>query len=182
MSKYFKYTYTYFYKAGAENDGQPEPSARSYDNYITEKTFTNEENVAAAEDTSINFLDLTKYCAELFFDLHADDEDPRMASLNTDYLDVVLLLPLLPADEIEGRDDLSDATKKALAEMQDFKALITLEYYSVDVALDLLKTATSGKMSKSIPAQVGMMCWILALVSKISGVQVYIEELVYLLP
>ena len=56
------------------------------------------------------------------------DQDPTLALVNTDVLDVVLL-SLHPKGQLKKKD-ISDATKIALSETSKFKDLLLLEDYS----------------------------------------------------
>merc|ERR1712002_984811 len=121
-----------------------------------------------------SYLDVIKYNADLVWYKYniKQVQDPTLALVNTDVLDVVLL-SLHPKDQVKEKD-ISDASKLALVEMINFKDLILLEDYSGMEAQSWtwVKAATSDKMTKSYPAQMCLMTWFVSLVSKMTGFKI----------
>ena len=129
----------------------------------------------AADYGNYTHLEALKYCADIVwykYNAKQDQEDPTLALVNTDVLDVVLL-SLHPKGQIKKKD-ISEAAKIALSEISKFKDLILLEDYSEMEAQTWkwVKAASSDKMSKSYSAQMCLMTWFLTLVSKITGVKI----------
>ena len=121
------------------------------------------------------YLEAVKYGADIvwyMYNTKQEDQDPKLALVNTDVLDVVLL-SLHPKGQIKKKD-ISDAAKIALSEINKFKDLILLEDYSEMEAQTWawVKAASSDKMSKSYPAQMGLMTWFITLVSKMTGFKI----------
>ena len=119
-------------------------------------------------------LEALKYSADIvWYKYNAkQDQDPTLALVNTDVLDVVLL-SLHPKGQIKKRD-ISNASKIALTQMSKFKDLILLEDYSEMEAQTWVwvKAATSDKMSQSYSAQMCLMTWFITLVSKMTGFKI----------
>ena len=117
-------------------------------------------------------LEALKYSADIvWYKYNAkQDQDPTLALVNTDVLDVVLL-SLHPKGQIKKKD-ISDATKVALSEISCFKDLILLEDYSEMEAQTWawVKAASSDKLSYA--AKMCLMTWFIAMVSKMTGYKI----------
>ena len=137
-----------------------------YSAQLEEKTFNDRRNTT--------YLEAVKYSADIVWHKYntKQDQDPTLALVNTDVLDVVLL-SLHPKGQIRKKD-ISDASKIALTEMNKFKDLILLEDYSEMEAQTWawVKAASSDKMSKSYSAQMCLMTWFITLVSKMTGFKI----------
>merc|ERR1711909_175417 len=137
-----------------------------YSAQLEKKTFTDKRKTT--------YLEAVKYSANIIWNKcnTKQDQDPTLALVNTDVLDVVLL-SLHPKGQIRKKD-ISDASKIALTEMNKFKDLILLEDYSEMEAQTWawVKAASHEKMSKSYPAQVCLMAWFITLVSKMTGLKI----------
>ena len=119
------------------------------------------------------YLEAVKYSANIIWNKYNDqDKDFKVARVNLDVLDVVLL-SLHPKGQLKKKS-ISNASKLALSEIVKFKDLILLEDYSEMEAQTLawVKAATSDKMSESYPAQMCLMTWFVTLVSKMTGVKI----------
>ena len=117
------------------------------------------------------YLEAVKYGADIVWYMYntKQDQDPKLARVNTDVLDVVLL-SLHPKGQIKKKD-ISDAAKIALSELSQFKDLILLKL-GPSLSWAWVKAASSDKMSKSYPAQMGLMTWFITLVSKMTGLKI----------
>merc|ERR1711909_215709 len=137
-----------------------------YSAQLEKKTFTDKEKTT--------YLEAVKYSADIVWHKYntKQDQDPTLALVNTDVLDVVLL-SLHPKGQIRKKN-ISDASKVALTEMNKFKGLILLEDNSEMVAQTWawVKAASHEKMSKSYPAQMCLMAWFITLVSKMTGFKI----------
>ena len=137
-----------------------------YSAQLEEKTFNDRRNTT--------YLEAVKYSADIIWNKYntMQDQDPTLAAVNTDVLDVILL-SLHPKGQIKKRD-ISNASKLALTEMSKFKDLILLEDYSEMEAQTWVwvKAATSDKMSQSYSAQMCLMTWFITLVSKVTGFKI----------
>ena len=137
-----------------------------YSAQLEEKTFNDRRNTT--------YLEAVKYSADIIWNKYntMQDQDPTLATVNTDVLDVILL-SLHPKGQIKKRD-ISNASKLALTEMSKFKDLILLEDYSEMEAQTWVwvKAATSDKMSQSYSAQMCLMTWFITLVSKMTGFKI----------
>ena len=137
-----------------------------YSAQLEEKTFNDRRNTT--------YLEAVKYSADIIWNKYntMQDQDPTLAAVNTDVLDVILL-SLHPKGQIKKRD-ISNASKLALTEMSKFKDLILLEDYSEMEAQTWVwvKAATSDKMSQSYSAQMCLMTWFITLVSKMTGFKI----------
>ena len=137
-----------------------------YSAQLEEKTFNDRRNTT--------YLEAVKYSADIIWNKYntMQDQDPTLATVNTDVLDVILL-SLHPKGQIKKRD-ISKASKLALTEMSKFKDLILLEDYSEMEAQTWVwvKAATSDKMSQSYAAQMCLMTWFITLVSKMTGFKI----------
>ena len=120
------------------------------------------------------YLEAVKYGADIVWYMYNTKlgQDSKLALINTDVLDVVLL-SLHPKGQIKKRD-ISNASKLALTQMSKFKDLILLEDYSEMEAQTWVwvKAATSDKMSQSYSAQMCLMTWFITLVSKMTGFKI----------
>ena len=138
-----------------------------YSAQLEEKTFNDRRNTTT-------YLEAVKYCADIIWNKYntMQDQDPTLAAVNTDVLDVILL-SLHPKGQIKKRD-ISNASKLALTQMSKFKDLILLEDYSEMEAQTWVwvKAATSDKMSQSYSAQMCLMTWFITLVSKMTGFKI----------
>ena len=137
-----------------------------YSAQLEEKTFNDRRNTT--------YLEAVKYSADIIWNKYntMQDQDPTLATVNTDVLDVILL-SLHPKGQIKKRD-ISNASKLALTQMSKFKDLILLEDYSEMEAQTWtwVKAATSDKMSQSYSAQMCLMTWFITLVSKVTGFKI----------
>ena len=137
-----------------------------YSAQLEEKTFNDRRNTT--------YLEAVKYSADIIWNKYntMQDQDPTLATVNTDVLDVILL-SLHPKGQIKKRD-ISNASKLALTQMSKFKDLILLEDYSEMEAQTWVwvKAATSDKMSQSYSAQMCLMTWFITLVSKMTGFKI----------
>ena len=137
-----------------------------YSAQLEEKTFNDRRNTT--------YLEAVKYSADIIWNKYntMQDQDPTLAAVNTDVLDVILL-SLHPKGQIKKRD-ISNASKLALTQMSKFKDLILLEDYSEMEAQTWVwvKAATSDKMSQSYSAQMCLMTWFITLVSKMTGFKI----------
>ena len=137
-----------------------------YSAQLEEKTFNDRRNTT--------YLEAVKYSADIIWNKYntMQDQDPTLATVNTDVLDVILL-SLHPKGQIKKRD-ISNASKIALTQMSKFKDLILLEDYSEMEAQTWVwvKAATSDKMSQSYSAQMCLMTWFITLVSKMTGFKI----------
>ena len=90
-----------------------------YSAQLEEKTFNDRRNTT--------YLEAVKYSADIIWNKYntMQDQDPTLATVNTDVLDVILL-SLHPKGQIKKRD-ISNASKLALTQMSKFKDLILLE-------------------------------------------------------
>ena len=137
-----------------------------YSAQLEKKTFNDRRNTT--------YLEAVKYSADIIWNKYntMQDQDPRLAAVNIDVLDVILL-SLHPKGQIKKRD-ISNASKLALTQMSKFKDLILLEDYSEMEAQTWVwvKAATSDKMSQSYSAQMCLMTWFITLVSKMTGFKI----------
>ena len=137
-----------------------------YSTELKKMTFTDRRQTS--------YLEAIKYNADLIWNEYniKQNIDPKLALVNTDVLDVVLL-SLHPKNVVK-KSDISTATKQALSLMSKFQNLILLTDYSGEEAQSWawMKAATSDAMSKSYPAQMCLMTWMVTLASKMTGFKI----------
>ena len=139
-----------------------------YSDELKKRTFTD----CTCDIARTTYFDAIKYCAAIIWNTYKKHDEDASATHVFNIVDAACLT-LHPKKEWKDKDLTPDA-RLALAEMQKFHDLILLEDFSDMEAQSWawVKVATSDKMSESYPAQMGLMAWLLCLVSKMTGVKI----------
>ena len=136
-----------------------------YSAELKKKTFT--------DSGKTTYFEAIKYTAAIMWNTYKKHDEDASTTNVFNIVDAACLT-LHPKSELKKDKALSSVARRALAEMQKFQDLILLEDYSNMEAQSWawVKVATSDKMSESYPAQMGLMAWLLCLVSKMTGVKI----------
>jgi len=129
------------------------------------------EKMGFNDDCETDYMDSVKFCADLVwneYQVKQEEAHPRpdTALVNTDVLHTVLL-SLHPAEVVEANQAISQRTKKGLAELHRFYALIKLEKVEADEMQSLLEN-----LPDVYAAMLSLMCWFVTLASKMTGKEI----------